>query len=80
MYVRAKSEVYPGRNTALNIKIKNPEVHRLASEPARLRDVSVSRAVMDAVQHELAREKDRRNTALKDRLLAIGKAARRIAR
>jgi antitoxin VapB len=55
------------------LNIKNPEVHRLASELARLRDVSVTRAVLDAVQHELAREKSRRSTALKDQLLAIGK-------
>jgi antitoxin VapB len=55
------------------LNIKNPEVHRLASELARLRAVSVTRAVLDAVQNELAREKGRRNTALKDQLLAIGK-------
>jgi antitoxin VapB len=55
------------------LNIKNPEVHRLASELARLRDVSVTQAVLDAVQHELAREKGRRKTALKDQLLAIGK-------
>jgi antitoxin VapB len=55
------------------LNIKNPEVHRLASELARLRDVSVTQAVLDAVQHELAREKGRQKTALKDQLLAIGK-------
>jgi antitoxin VapB len=55
------------------LNIKNPEVHRLASELARLRQVSVTRAVLDAVQHELTREKGRQKTALKDQLLAIGK-------
>ena len=55
------------------LNIKNPEVHRLASELARLRDVSVTQAVLDAVQHELAREKGRLNVALSDQLLAIGK-------
>ena len=64
-------DILPWWNMALNIK--NPEVHRLASELARLRDVSVTRAVLDAVQHELAREKGRRNSPLKDQLLAIGK-------
>jgi len=64
-------DILPWWNMALNIK--NPEVHRLAAELARLRDVSVTRAVLDAVQNELAREKGRRNPALKDQLLAIGK-------
>jgi antitoxin VapB len=64
-------ESLPWWNMALNIK--NPEVHRLAAELARLRDVSVTQAVLDAVQHELAREKGRRNMALTDQLLAIGK-------
>jgi antitoxin VapB len=58
--------------TSLNIK--NPAVYRLASELARLRRVSLTRAVLEAVEHELAREKDsRRVPALAEELLTIGK-------
>ena len=57
----------------MSLNIKNPEVHQLAAQLAELREVSVTRAVLDAVRHELAREKNRRRRRnLGDRLLAIG--------
>jgi len=40
--------------------IKDPEVHALAVELARLRRVSMTKAVHDAVRHELERERDLR--------------------
>ena len=58
----------------ISLNIKNPAVHRLASELARLRRVSLTRAVLEAVEHELEREKERRRTpALAQELLTIGK-------
>lgn len=56
------------------LNIKNAEVHALAAELARLRRVSVTKAVLDAVRHELARERDRRRRSkLADQLIEIGK-------
>ena len=56
------------------LNIKNHEVHELASELARLRNVSLTQAVLDAVRHELEREKDRRRErSLADELLEIGR-------
>ena len=56
------------------LKIKNAEVHELASQLARLRKVTVTRAVLDAVRNELAREKySRRRKGLADQLLEIGR-------
>ena len=55
------------------LNIKNSEAHALASELARLREVSVTRAVLDAVRHELTLEKDRRKrNGLGKELVAIG--------
>jgi hypothetical protein len=56
------------------LNIKNSEVHAIAAELARLRGVSVTKAVLDAVRHELARERDRRRRSkLGEQLLEIGK-------
>jgi hypothetical protein len=56
------------------LNIKNPEVHAVAAELARLRKVSVTQAVLDAVRHELTREKDQRTRGrLGDQLIEIGK-------
>ncbi len=56
------------------LNIKNPEVHKLAAELARLRKVSVTEAVKDAVRHELKREKDRhKRTNIAHELVEIGK-------
>ena len=43
-----------------SMNIKNATAHRLATELSRLRGVSVTQAVADAVRHELEREKRRR--------------------
>jgi antitoxin VapB len=56
------------------INIKNQEVHALAAELARLRNVSLTQAVLDAVRRELAREKNAgRRKKLGDELLEIGR-------
>jgi len=56
------------------MNIKNPQVHGMASELARLRKVSLTQAVHDAVRQELVREKARhRRTGLGDQLVEIGK-------
>jgi antitoxin VapB len=56
----------------MSLNIKNPEAHQLATELARLRGVSVTQAVLDAVRDGLVREKERRKPgALTEELLAI---------
>lgn len=56
------------------LNIKNPQVHALATELAQLRKVSVTQAVLEAVRHELAHEKNRRRkTRLGEQLMEIGK-------
>jgi hypothetical protein len=58
----------------MTLKIKDPEVHALATELARLRQVSVAKAVLDAVRHEVEREKTRRRkNSLGEELVQIGK-------
>lgn len=58
----------------MSLNIKNPEVHALATELARLRHVSVTQAVLDAIRNELSREQHQRNQGkLADQLLEIGK-------
>ena len=58
----------------MGLNIKNPEVQALASELARLRKVTITGAVLEAVRQELAREKNRRRRArLGDQLMEIGK-------
>ena len=56
------------------LNIKNSEAHDLATELARLRKVSVTRAVLDAIRQELIREKARRGkVGLAEQLTGIGK-------
>ena len=56
------------------LNIKNPEAHTLAAELARLRKVSVTKAVLDAIRHELTREQGRRRrSGLGKQLLEIGR-------
>lgn len=56
------------------MNIKNAEAHRMATELSRLRGVSVTQAVTDAVRRELEREKRRRRTqGLAAQLLEIGR-------
>ena len=58
----------------MTLNIKDPEVHALAAELARLRRVSLTQAVHDAVRRELTRERDRRRRSrLADQLIEIGK-------
>ena len=58
----------------MTLNIKNPEVHTLASELARLRQVSVTQAVLDAVRNELDREQgQRRKDQIGRELMEIGK-------
>ena len=57
----------------MSMNIKNEEAHAMATELARLRRVSVTKAVSDAVRAELDRERARnRKEKLADRLLKIG--------
>lgn len=57
----------------MTLNIKNPDVHTLATELARLRQVSVTKAVLDAVRNELAREQSqRRKEKLGAQLIEIG--------
>lgn len=57
----------------MTMNIKNPEAHRLATELSRLRGVSLTQAVTDAVRLELEREKrGRRTRGLAAQLLEIG--------
>jgi antitoxin VapB len=56
------------------LNIKNVEVHALAAELAHLRNTTVTQAVLDAVKHDLARERDRsRKAKLAGQLLEIGR-------
>lgn len=72
MVVEWWMDLLPWWIMALNIK--NQEVHDLAAELARLRKVSVTQAVGDAVRHDLLREKNRRKqNRLADQLIEIGK-------
>ncbi len=54
------------------LNIKNEDIHRAISELAKLRQVSLTQAVGDAVQKELDRERQRR-TGMAERLLQIGR-------
>ena len=45
----------------MSLNIKNPEAYRLATELARLRKVSTTQAVVDAVRNDLERERKRRS-------------------
>lgn len=56
------------------LNIKNAEAHTLASELARLRQVSLTTAVTDALRNELNRERNRAAKAgLAIELLEIGR-------
>ena len=55
------------------LSIKHPEADKVARELARRQGKSITEAVIDALESELAREKRRtRSGGLADRLLAIG--------
>jgi hypothetical protein len=56
-----------------SMNIKNTAAHRMATELSRLRGVSVTQAVADAVRHELEREKGRQGRlGLAAELVEIG--------
>ena len=56
------------------LNIKNTEAHRMATELARMRGVSVTRAVTEAIRHELERENRRSGEQpLGEQLLQIGR-------
>lgn len=57
----------------MSLNIKNDEAHRLAQELAALTGESMTTAVTRAMRERLERVRRERNTALSDRLLAIGK-------
>lgn len=57
----------------MSLNIKNDEAHRLAQELAALTGESMTTAVTRAMRERLERVHRERNTALSDRLLAIGK-------
>jgi len=58
----------------MSLNIKNDEAHRMATELARLRGVSVTAAVTDAIREQLERERSERSRkGLGARLLEIGR-------
>jgi antitoxin VapB len=62
------------RGVSMALNIKSDEVHALAAELARVRGVSLTQAVLDAVSHDLEREKQQRQKVrLAGQLLEIGK-------
>ena len=57
----------------MTLNIKHPAARELAGELARLRKVSITEAVIEALRHELATERAReRPPGLAQDLLAIG--------
>ncbi len=57
-----------------SMNIKNASAHRMATELSRLRGVSVTQAVADAIRYELEREKRRRRKqGLAVELVEIGR-------
>ena len=58
----------------MGMNIKSAEAHRLAAELSRLRGVSITQAVTEAIRHELEREnRRRRRQGLAESLLEIGR-------
>src|SRR5689334_22720986 len=62
------------RDSTVSLNIKNAEAHGLAAELARLRGISLTQAVTEALKNELDRERARnRKTGLAEELVEIGK-------
>jgi len=58
----------------MSLNIKNPEAHELAAELAKLRGVTVTKAVTDALRSDLERERNRKSrNGLAQELLRIGR-------
>ena len=59
--------------STMSLNIKNAEAHALATALAELRGVSVTKAVTEALKHELDREQGRsRRTGMAVELIEIG--------
>lgn len=58
----------------MNLQIRNPRAHELARKLAAARKTSITDAVIEALEAELARESERR--PLPERLAAIARALR----
>lgn len=61
----------------VTMNIKDPAVHRLAHALARQRQVSATRAVREALEEALQRDRDRR-TGIADRLMEIAAQSRSV--
>jgi antitoxin VapB len=58
----------------MSMNIKSEEAHQLAAELAKLRGVSLTQAVTDAIRTELERERaKRKRVGLAEELLEIGR-------
>lgn len=61
-------------SSTMSMNIKSDEAHQLAIELARLRGVSLTRAVTDALRSEVERTRERRHPGnLAEDLVRIGK-------
>jgi len=57
----------------MSMNIKSSEAHELAAELARLRGITVTRAVTDALRNDVERERKRKNrSGLAAELVRIG--------
>ena len=62
----------------MSMNIKSEAAHRMAAELAKLRGVSMTKVVTDALERELAEEKRRKTKeGRKEALLAIGRECRK---
>jgi len=57
----------------MGLNIKNEETHKLAQQLAKITGESLTEAVTEAVRERLKRVRGKREDALSDRLLKIGK-------
>ena len=57
----------------MSLNIKNEETHKLAQQLAKITGESLTEAVTEAVRERLKRVRAKREDALSDRLLKIGK-------
>ena len=57
----------------MGLNIKNEETHKLAQQLAKITGESLTEAVTEAVRERLKRVRGKRQDALSDRLLKIGK-------
>lgn len=55
----------------MNLQIRDPRAHELAKELSRKRGVSMTEAVIDALESELKRESERQPLSTRLRALAV---------